>query len=72
MLFSLALLLIGIYFPVLNDVFGQDELYLQDWAEILAGSVIFLVCAEVFRRIRNRLQSQSFASRGASRNRAHR
>ncbi|HMP01568.1 MAG TPA: cation-transporting P-type ATPase [Gemmatales bacterium] len=57
-LLSLALLLIGIYFPVLSDVFGQDELYLQDWGEILGGVVLFLVCAEVFRRLRNRLRSE--------------
>lgn len=56
-LLSLALLLIGIYLPVLSDVFGQDALYLQDWAEILGGTVIFLVCAEVFRRLRNRMRS---------------
>ncbi len=57
-LLSLLLLLIGIYMPVLSYVFGQDELYLQDWAEILAGAVIFLACAEVFRRIRNRLRTE--------------
>jgi len=55
-LLSLALLLIGIYLPIMSDVFGHDELHLQDWAEILCGAVIFLVCAEVFRRVRNRMQ----------------
>ncbi len=55
-IFSLALLLIGIYFPVLSDVFGQDELYLRDWAEILGGTAVFLVCAEGFRQLRSRLR----------------
>jgi P-type Ca2+ transporter type 2C len=57
-LLSLALVLFGIYFPVLSEVFGQDDLYVQDWAEILGGAVIFLGCAEVFRRVRNGMRSR--------------
>lgn len=53
---SLALLLTGIYLPVLSDIFGQDELDLRDWVEILGGTVMFLVCAEAFRRLRNRMR----------------
>lgn len=52
-LLSLVMLLTGIYFPVLNDVFGQDELYLRDWCEIAAGVGLFLTFAELFRRLRN-------------------
>ena len=51
-LFSFTLLLVGIYFPVLSEVFGQDELFLQDWGEILGAAIIFLICAELFRRVR--------------------
>jgi magnesium-transporting ATPase (P-type) len=58
-LFSLAMLLTGIYFPVLSDVFGQDDLYVQDWGEIFGGVVLFLLCAEVFRRLRNSVSQRA-------------
>jgi len=58
-LFSLALLLTGIYFPVLSEVFGQDALYVQDWGEMLGGVVLFLLCAEIFRRLRNRMSQRA-------------
>lgn len=58
---SLILLLFGMYFPVLSDVFGQTDLYVKDWLEVFGGVVVFLLCAELFRRLRNGIRERKMA-----------
>lgn len=50
--FSFSLLLLGMYFPFLKEVFGQVELVPQDWLELAAGVVVFIFFAELFKVIR--------------------
>ena len=42
------------YFPFLNEVFGQVELVPQDWLELGAGVAIFVCFAEVFKLVRRK------------------
>lgn len=53
---SFSLLLIGMYFPFLNDVFEQVRLGLVDWVKLLTGIVIFVLATEIFKIVRNKLE----------------
>ncbi len=50
--FSFSLLLLGMYFPFLKEVFGQVELVPQDWIELGTGVVVFILFAELFKVMR--------------------
>lgn len=49
---SFSLLLLGMYLPVLNEVFGHVELGPGDWLELSVGVVIFILFTELFKLIR--------------------
>lgn len=54
-LFSFILLLAGMYLPFLSGVFEQVELRPQDWLELGAGVVVFIILAEIFKFVRRKL-----------------
>ncbi len=53
-LFSFSLLLVGIYLPFLQEVFEQVELSSQDWLELGAGVIAFIMLSEAFKFIRRK------------------
>lgn len=52
---SFGLLLIGMYFPILNGIFEQVALSVNDWAWLFIGVAIFITAAELFKLFRRRL-----------------
>jgi uncharacterized membrane protein len=56
---STALLLLGIYHPVLNVVFGQEVLSTANWLKVAGGLVVFMVLAEGFKLVRRHTVSRS-------------
>lgn len=57
---SFGLMIIGMYFPLLSDVFEQVSLNLTDWAKLLTGVIIFVFAAEVFKVIRRKYFPEEF------------
>jgi P-type Ca2+ transporter type 2C len=51
-LLSFILLLAGMYLPFLSGVFEQVELHVQDWLELGAGVMVFILFAEVFKLLK--------------------
>lgn len=54
-IFSFGLLLIGMYFPVLNGIFQQVALNLFDWLWLIIGVGIFITLAELFKLGRRKI-----------------
>lgn len=54
-LFSLVLLLAGMYLPLLSGVFEQVELNSQDWLELGVGVMAFILLAEIFKFIKRKV-----------------
>jgi len=55
-LFSFILLLSGMYLPFLSGVFEQVELHPQDWLELGAGVMVFIILAEFFKFMKRKLK----------------
>ncbi len=53
-LFSLFLLILGIYLPILNDVFGHETLIFHEWFKIIGLSLVMVLCVEVQKVFRRR------------------
>jgi Ca2+-transporting ATPase len=58
-LFSFALMILGMYLPILRGVVGQVELSLADWLKLTVSVLLFVALAEGFKVVRRGISARS-------------